>query len=351
MLQSEILNDAGEGLAERQDAMNLEEKEAEIELLLDFLLRMQEQKRTIACKLEDEISCLTSDIMEVKRRRSCSQRSCTVIEDQDPSSRITQEGASGRAQWSLKNLMSSGIELHAEDTDFFSQGLGNEVAVDSAEKQSPWGSDTKRKEEQIRSKSARLMSNFDKFEEAYFAMRWSVQPQVQVSQTTQEASSASARTVSKNAFLDMNKTLETGTGSTPGKDSLGCFFDSLCKYARYSKFEVKATLLHGNLLNTSNMVCSLSFDRDQEYFATAGICRRIRVFDCDAVLNENVDIHYPVVEIMANSKLSSICWNSYIKSHIASSDYDGVVQVHLLATSLKRSNGAYGAIYLCKEIA
>eukprot|EP00250_Pteridium_aquilinum_P017524 c23672_g2_i1 orf=848-4168(-) len=326
VLQSDTLNDVGEALAERQDAMNIEEKEAEAELLLDFLLRMQQQKRTLAGKLTEEISCLTSDIVEVKRRRSCSQLSCTILDDQDPSSKITQEGASGGAQWSSKNLL-NGVELHEEDTDFFSHGQGNEVAADSTEKQSYWGSDTKRKEEQIRSKSARLMSNFDKFEEAYFAMRWNFPSQVLVSQKTQDVSSGSAPTGSGNAFLEGNRSSKTGTGSTPGKDSLGCFFDSLCKYARYSKFDVKATLLHGNLMNTSNMVCSLSFDRDQEYFATAGICRRIRVFDCDAVLNGNVDIHYPVVEMTTNSKLSSVCWNSYIKSHIASSDYEGVVQL------------------------
>ncbi|KAI5063029.1 hypothetical protein GOP47_0021576 [Adiantum capillus-veneris] len=324
VMQSDILNDAGEELAERQVAMNIEEKESEAELLLDFLLRMQEQKSALACKLTEEISCLTSDIMEVKRRRSCSQRSCTTLDDPDPSSKITQEGASGGAQWNAKHLVSSGGQL-LEDTEVFSQGLGNEVAVDSTEKQSCWGADPKRKEEQIRSKSARLMSNFDKFEEAYFAMRWNVQPTGMASQATQEASSGSAPTGS--IFLEASKSSKLVANNTEEKDSLGCFFDSLCKYARYSRFEVKATLLHGNLSNTSNMVCSLSFDRDQEYFATAGICRRIRVFDCDAVLNENVDIHYPVVEMMAKSKLSSICWNSYIKSHIASSDYDGVVQL------------------------
>jgi hypothetical protein len=45
------------------------------------------------------------------------------------------------------------------------------------------------------------------------------------------------------------------------------------------------------------------------------------------VLNEHVDIHYPVVEMTSRSKLSSVVWNSYIKSHIASSDYEGIVQV------------------------
>ncbi|KAH7423262.1 hypothetical protein KP509_12G047000 [Ceratopteris richardii] len=323
VVQSEILNDAGEALAERQDAMNIEEKELETELLLDFLLLMEEQKRNLASKLREEISCLTSDIIEVKRRRSCIQHPSATPEDPDPSSRITHEGSSRGAQC---NLAPSVKQLH-EDAELFSQGQGTEIAVESIEKQSQWGFEMKRKDEQIRSKSARLMSNFDKFEEAYFAMRRNVEAGMVTSQATQLVGSERASAVLASDFLDVSKSSRVHSSNTEEKDTLGCFFDSLCKYARYSKFEVKATLLHGNLSNTSNMVCSLGFDRDQEYFATAGICRRIRVFDYDAVLSENVDIHYPVVEMMTNSKLSSICWNTYIKSHIASSDYDGVVQL------------------------
>ncbi|AQK97924.1 SPA1-related 3 [Zea mays] len=45
------------------------------------------------------------------------------------------------------------------------------------------------------------------------------------------------------------------------------------------------------------------------------------------IVNEHRDIHYPVVEMSNRSKLSCICWNSYMKSHIASSDFEGIVQV------------------------
>jgi E3 ubiquitin-protein ligase RFWD2 len=39
------------------------------------------------------------------------------------------------------------------------------------------------------------------------------------------------------------------------------------------------------------------------------------------------DVHCPVVEIATRSKLSCLSWNKYIKSHIASSDYEGIVTV------------------------
>ncbi|XP_020394397.1 uncharacterized protein [Zea mays] len=45
------------------------------------------------------------------------------------------------------------------------------------------------------------------------------------------------------------------------------------------------------------------------------------------IVNEHRDIHYPVVEMSNRSKLSCISWNSYMKSHIASSDFEGIVQV------------------------
>lgn len=38
-------------------------------------------------------------------------------------------------------------------------------------------------------------------------------------------------------------------------------------------------------------------------------------------------MHCPVVEMSTRSKLSCLSWNKYIKSHIASSDYEGIITV------------------------
>ncbi len=45
------------------------------------------------------------------------------------------------------------------------------------------------------------------------------------------------------------------------------------------------------------MVCSTAFDRDDEFFATAGVSRRIKIFSYNSVLEQNSGIHYPVLEI------------------------------------------------------
>lgn len=75
------------------------------------------------------------------------------------------------------------------------------------------------------------------------------------------------------------------------------------------------------------MYCSIEFDRDDDLFATAGVSRRIKVFDFSAVVNEPTDAHCPVVEMTTRSKLSCLSWNKYAKNQIASSDYEGIVTV------------------------
>lgn len=37
--------------------------------------------------------------------------------------------------------------------------------------------------------------------------------------------------------------------------------------------------------------------------------------------------HYPVAELVTRSKLTSVCWNPYLRTHVACGDYDGTVQV------------------------
>uniref|UniRef100_A0A1J3ESL9 Protein SPA1-RELATED 2 n=1 Tax=Noccaea caerulescens TaxID=107243 RepID=A0A1J3ESL9_NOCCA len=110
-------------------------------------------------------------------------------------------------------------------------------------------------------------------------------------------------------------------------DRVGVFFEGLCKYSRYSKFETRGVLRTGELNNTSNVICSLGFDRDEDYFATAGVSKKIKIFEFNSLFNESVDIHYPAVEMANRSKLSSVCWNNYIRNYLASSDYDGIVKL------------------------
>lgn len=140
----------------------------------------------------------------------------------------------------------------------------------------------------------------------------------------------------ENAYFSIRSTIKNVPNPTdtidqennkPFQDQLGIFFNGLCKYARYSKFEVKGNLRGGDFSNSANVICSLGFDRDEDYFATAGVSKKIKVYDFNLLLDDSVDIHYPAVEMVNKSKVSCISWNGYIKNYLASTDYDGVVKI------------------------
>nr|VDC90554.1 unnamed protein product [Brassica oleracea] len=167
-----------------------------------------------------------------------------------------------------------------------------------------------------------LMSNIHQLEDAYFFMR------------SQMKLSNSACHSDKSLLKDRDRWSENQNENqdtkTKGKssDQVEVFFEGLCKFARYSKFETCGTIRSGDLLNsTASVVCSLSFDAEEEHIAAAGISKKIKIFDFNAFMNESVGVQYPLVEMVSKSKLSCVCWNSYIKNYLASTDYDGVVQI------------------------
>ncbi|KAF6134476.1 hypothetical protein GIB67_034890 [Kingdonia uniflora] len=168
----------------------------------------------------------------------------------------------------------------------------------------------------------RLTKNFSQLENAYFSTRSQIQlPDISI--TRLDTDLLKSR---DHWSLLQNEKVERDINQK-STDCLEPFFDGLCKYARYSKFKEIAALKTGDLLNSANVICSMSFDRDQDYFATAGVSKKIKIFEFSSLLDESVDIHYPVLEMANKSKLSCICWNSYIKNYLASTDYDGAVQV------------------------
>lgn len=251
------------------------------ELLLHFLSSLEEQKQKNASKLLQDIRTLEDDIKEAERRYSSS------------ASLVRSHGAIER------RVQSSPLDEPCTTTS-------GALFVPTAN-------------------TDRLMSNIRQLEDAYFFMR---------SQMKLSDSAASARS-DRSLLKDKDKWSESQNENqytrTKGKssDQLQVFFEGLCKFARYSKFETCGTIRSGDLLNSASVVCSLSFDPDEEHIAAAGISKKIKIFDFNAFMDESVGVHYPLVEMVNKSKLSCVCWNSYIKNYLASTDYDGVVQVRM----------------------
>ncbi|KAG4968011.1 Protein SUPPRESSOR OF PHYA-105 1 [Glycine soja] len=84
------------------------------------------------------------------------------------------------------------------------------------------------------------------------------------------------------------------------------FFEGLCKFAHYSKFEECGRLRNRDLLSSANVMCVLSFDRDEDHIAAGGVSKKIKIFDLNAISSDSVDIQYPVVEMSNKSKLSCV---------------------------------------------
>lgn len=164
-----------------------------------------------------------------------------------------------------------------------------------------------------------LIKNISQLEEAYFSMRSELKLR----------GGASLDRSDKDLLSHRDKHQSVNGSKVEGKpdDQFGAFIEGVCRFVRYSKLEVCGGLQNGNLHNSTNVICSLSFDRDEDYIAAAGVSKKIKIFEFSSLLNDSVDIHYSMVEMSNKSKLSCVCWNQYIKSYLASSDYDGAVQV------------------------
>lgn len=287
ILESEIFRDLVE-LSSQDDILVPDVDEAETELLIYFLNSLAEEKQKQTAKLAEELCCLEEDIKEVERRYSLGTASLFPVAE------------NGVSKFNRNNC-------HIQD---------------------PFSSDISRSIQASCVNEAKFMRNISQLETAYFSMRsW-------ILRTEDAAVAPYDKDVLKSRWRSSQDRNDSEENRTKGRstDRLGNFFEGLCKFARYSKFEECGILRSQDLLNSSNVICALSFDRDEDYIAAAGVSKKIKIFDVSAISSNSIDIQYPIVEMSNRSKLSCVCWNSYIKSHLASTDYDGVVQVCITST-------------------
>ncbi|XP_071730139.1 protein SPA1-RELATED 3-like isoform X2 [Rutidosis leptorrhynchoides] len=302
VLQSEFLTKLRDSLDERVAAIEFNEKIDEQELLLEFLLMMKQRKQETAKNLCSIVSDLTSDLEYAMKLQSSINKNIqsTLDIEVENISPVDDSATSG----SRKRIKPT---IESRYTNFHQEEENQENAI---------------------LKNPRLMKNFRKLESAYFlTRRRALKPK---SKYLDKSSPIISK--SKESIVHTEKSYVTDFLSkdrVAGRKNrwISTFLDGLCKYLSYSKLKLQAHLKQGDLLGSSNLVCSLSFDRDGEFFATAGVNKKIKVFEYDSILNGNRDVNYPVVEMASRAKLSSICWNSYIKGQIASCNFEGTVEV------------------------
>lgn len=314
LLQSEFLNEPRIDIDEREAAIELRQKIEEQELLLEFLVLIRQAKQEAANKLHDTISFLSSDIEEIVNKQKILKERGGFPSGLDRIHQSTRD----------RPLVNCPLVDRFQHETVFSMDMRSDGKQNESHRSEMIVQST----ESLLFKNSRLMKNFKKLESAYLLarqrpVRLSVKPLGGHSQLSSN-SRGSVVLTEKSSSISLSKEQHTNSRESGW---ISPFLDGLCKYLSFTELRVKADLKQGDLLNSSNLVCSVNFDRDGEFFATAGVNKKIKVFECDAILNGDRDIHYPVVEMSSRSKLSSVCWNSYIKSQIASSNFEGVVQI------------------------
>ena len=110
---------------------------------------------------------------------------------------------------------------------------------------------------------------------------------------------------------DYFKTKLPDVGEQPeGAESLEHFCDGLQKFTQFNSFRELATLTYGEQTNNCCSVSSIEFDRDGEYFAVAGVTKKIKVFAYQSVVRKaGFPKHFPVHEMSCAAKLSCVAYN------------------------------------------
>ncbi|GIY95869.1 e3 ubiquitin-protein ligase COP1 [Caerostris extrusa] len=120
------------------------------------------------------------------------------------------------------------------------------------------------------------------------------------------------------------------------KQGLDAFHKDLGTFTRFNSVRCLATLNYSSDSYVgSNIVSSIEFDKDNEYFAIAGVTKKIKVFEFAPVIQDVIDMHYPATEMVCNSKISCITWSSFHKNMLGSSDYEGTVSIWDAFTNTK----------------
>jgi E3 ubiquitin-protein ligase RFWD2 len=107
---------------------------------------------------------------------------------------------------------------------------------------------------------------------------------------------------------------------------LNSFSRTLAKFTQYSQLRTLAKVQQPQSAGGAS-VSSIAVSGDLELFVTAGVSRRIHLFDYDALVQRLPDAHVPRLELVTRSRISCLSWNKLVKDQIASSDHDAGVTV------------------------
>ncbi|GER52911.1 E3 ubiquitin-protein ligase COP1 [Striga asiatica] len=273
-------------ISEKKEKMEQQEAETNLQILFEFMLSLRKKKVDELNEIQEDLHSIKEDIEAVERRRSELCRIRDIFSAKKEYCESTRLSSVYAQNIKASEKSSSSTYLKLENDDFS-------------------GSDTQNHTQSgiVVAKKRRVHAQFNDLQEYYLQTRryWASQ-------------------TSEHDLLSLNR-----EGLSGGLDE---FNSVLSSFTRYGRLRVVAEIRHEDLFHSANnIISSIEFDRDAELFATAGVSRRIKIFDFATVLNGSADEQFPIAEMSTRSKLSCVSWNKYTKDQMASSDYEGIITV------------------------
>ncbi|KAG6527669.1 hypothetical protein ZIOFF_009795 [Zingiber officinale] len=301
-------------LTEKRRKMEQQEAEMNMQILLDFLQCLKKKKLEELNEVQTDLQYVKEDINAVEKHRTelyCARERFSVklrSLDDPIATKLWSPSANQHNSILVSNARSSLVGTCSGNLQAKSNDVKVQLSHQEYQRKDAFsGSETSPliQSGRIIARKRRIQAQFNELQECYLQKRRLRANQIHGQE-------------------EKKVNVKVREGYHAGLDD---FQSVLTTFTRYSRLRVIAELRHGDLFHSANIVSSIEFDRDDEFFATAGVSKRIKVFEFSTVVNEPSDVNCPVVELATRSKLSCLSWNKYSKNIIASSDYEGNVTV------------------------
>ena len=350
-------------IQEYKDEVERKERTGNLDLLLHFLHQSKEEKARRLELLQKEIECLDSDIHVCQQQdhlmhRSRSVKSMLTVkqsQQHDDVGVVLSEGGGGEEKEmecrDFGNTMTTnGAGSDGDHGEKQAQLLSSDAFVGTHDETNNATTTSTATANQMlmmlngvcSKKRKRIASQFEDLQSVYLKLRSNSLGQHPAShgdvhtRTTTTSNNDNNNTASVST-RDDQKTSASGDPSTAyiqqteSSSGLQEFTRILGTIAHSNRLRIVAEIPRPPLRNLSSIVSSVEFDRHGKLFATAGVSKRISIFDHGTILPlsmRGVQItHCPVVEMVTRSKLSCLSWNKFVNSELASTDYEGVLNI------------------------
>lgn len=318
-----------EVLTQRKVLLEAESITAQNKLLHEFLEHLLKQTVQQQRELDKKVRLIKSDMKVVETILKNVQSNCPKLEDVDKHFEKEPSGSTEEAGTDKEQLSAIRDEMKQLITDIGSSMPDSETNPNKGSTSSLSQSSTYKVRKQ------KMFHHFDDFVKCYFTDRVDdllfqdedePEQELMITDTIEAIPSTPAPPPIEPAAPNCSR-------------SLDLFRENLIKFSKYSQLRTLSTLNYSNDNNVmpSTIVSSIEFDKDNEYFAIAGVTKRIKIFDYYACVRDAVvDIKHPINEMVCTSKISCVAWNSYYKELLASSDYEGIVTVYDVETRARK---------------